>query len=253
MTDEQQVIIDKSDLRKYRTELPNLYDDAGLDPYQFRLLAHYVRVGNCYESVRTTARKCGMSPAQVCTKRKELAEVGFIVVTDNDYGTFNIEIVDKWTENFTKYSKPGVHHRNSRSPGKRKCSPPEQECSPPEPKKEPIKKEPIKKKNRDPAEVAVDNLVWYFSKITRIPPEIDHAARQKLWRNPLKRILMAKEGDEVMARRLLDCALTASERASQNGDTKYSISSPNSIIKFAMNIHRDGSDMGANGAVKLRF
>jgi len=253
MTGEQQVIIDKSDLRKYRTELPNLYDDAGLDPYQFRLLAHYVRVGNCYESVRTTARKCGMSPAQVCAKRKELAEDGFIVVTDNDYGTFNIEIVNKWAENFTKYSQSGVHHRNRRSSPEQKCLPHEQGCSPPEPKKEPIKKEPIKKKNRNPAEVAVDNLVEYFSKITRIPPEIDHAARQKLWRNPLKRILMAKEGDEAMARRLVDCALIASEQASRNGDTKYPISSPNSIVKFAMNIHRDGSDIGDNGTVKLRF
>ena len=63
--DDQQHIYDDSDLRKYRIELPNLYDDADLDPYEFRLLAHYKRVGRCTEGTRTTAAKCHMSPPQV--------------------------------------------------------------------------------------------------------------------------------------------------------------------------------------------
>ena len=44
---ENQQLYDAGDLRKYRIELPNLYDDADLDPYEFRLLAHYKRVGTC--------------------------------------------------------------------------------------------------------------------------------------------------------------------------------------------------------------
>ena len=109
----------------------------------------------------------------------------------------------------------------------------------------------ITKKNRSPEEISVDNLVKYFARITRIPPEIDHKTRQKLWRNPLKRILLAKDGDEPLACKLIDLAITASEQASSNGDTQYPISSPNSIVKFAMNIHRDNSSH--TGAVKLKF
>ena len=109
----------------------------------------------------------------------------------------------------------------------------------------------ITKKNRSPEEISVDNLVKYFGGITHIPPEIDHKTRQKLWRNPLKRILLAKDGDEPLACKLIDLAITASEQASSNGDTQYPISSPNSIVKFAMNIHRDNSNH--TGAVKLKF
>ena len=71
-------IQDDSDLRKYRIELPNLYDDSDLDPYEFRLLAHYKRVGTCTESTKTTAKKCKMSPRQVSSKRQVLRKSGFI-------------------------------------------------------------------------------------------------------------------------------------------------------------------------------
>ncbi len=40
MTTETQTIIDNGDLCRYRTELPNMCDDD-LDPYQYRLYAHY--------------------------------------------------------------------------------------------------------------------------------------------------------------------------------------------------------------------
>lgn len=128
---EQQEIIDESDLRKYRTELPNLYDDSDLDVYEFRLLAHYKRVGRCTESTRTTAKKCRMSAAQVSGKRKSLSEKGFIqmqeVSIDETHTSYIITIVDKWEENFMKYSRrspheqgrspheQGVHHMNQRS------------------------------------------------------------------------------------------------------------------------------------------
>jgi len=110
-------IEDDSDLKKYRIELPNLYDDAGFDPYEFRLLAHYKRVGTCTEGTRTTARICGMSPMQVSVKRKSLHKKGFIVMKavdlkDGGY-SYKITVVDKWQENFLKYGArtPHVHPR----------------------------------------------------------------------------------------------------------------------------------------------
>ncbi len=124
--------IKSTDLRKYRTELPNLYDDAIQDPYNFRLLAHYVRVGITYESTRTTAKKCGMSVGQVSKKRKELQTKGWITLDFSDKGTILVTVVDRWAENFKKYQ---------RSPGEQPRSPHEHQRSPGETKNNHIKKE----------------------------------------------------------------------------------------------------------------
>jgi DnaD/phage-associated family protein len=102
-------IVDDGDLRKYRIELPNLYDDSGLDPFEFRLLGHYKRVGVCTESTRTTADACKMSPAQVSIKRKCLHTKGFIFmqkvpISEKEF-SYKISIIDRWEENFIKYAK----------------------------------------------------------------------------------------------------------------------------------------------------
>jgi DnaD/phage-associated family protein len=110
--DEQQEIHDDSDLRKYRIELPNLYDDSDLDPYEFRLLAHYKRVGTCTEGTPTTATKCCMSTGQVSQKRQSLHNKGFIIMQvvylDDEHKTYSyrITVVDKWRENFDRYYDP---------------------------------------------------------------------------------------------------------------------------------------------------
>lgn len=90
--------------RKFFTMLPNLYDDADLDPYEFRLLTHYVRVGDCFESTRTTAEKCNMGHMTVVRKRKSLAEKGFIRLTRTPDFT-RVEVVDKWDENMGLYQR----------------------------------------------------------------------------------------------------------------------------------------------------
>jgi hypothetical protein len=96
-------------IRTFRTELPNLYDDSNLDPYEFRLLAHYQRRGKCTEAVETTATICCMSVGQVSTKRKALTDKGFI--TCRQVGirgrgfSYVIEVVDRWKENYSRYSK----------------------------------------------------------------------------------------------------------------------------------------------------
>lgn len=106
-----QIITDYSDLRKYRTELPNLYDDADLDPSEFRLLAHYKRVGTCTESIATTARKCRMGEGTVSEKRRGLVEKGFITAEEvpvlNGF-SYRIEVIDLWLENFARYSGKSI-------------------------------------------------------------------------------------------------------------------------------------------------
>jgi hypothetical protein len=144
--DEEQQIIDPSDLRKYRIELPNLYDDSDLDVYEFRLLAHYKRVGRCTEGSKTTGKKCKMSPAQVSEKRKSLRDKGFIsmqeIPLEDSRYSYIITVVDRWLENFNKYSTP--------SP--REAPPSQSEARPHvvKQRKNQLKKEPRKKKEATP-------------------------------------------------------------------------------------------------------
>ena len=133
MAEQQQI---REPRRKYFTILPNLYDDADLDVYEFRLLAHYTRVGNCWESTRTTAKKCHMSLGAVVKKRHSLASKGWIDLTESEHGTVRIVLIDKWHENTTIYR--GIE--DARSPGEQKRSWSERARSPGDTKEELIKK-----------------------------------------------------------------------------------------------------------------
>ena len=84
--------------------LPNLADDSGLDVYEFRLLVHYYRVGDCWQSTTTTADACNISRSQVVAKRQSLAKKGWITIKrGNAQDSLVITIVDKWDENHKKY------------------------------------------------------------------------------------------------------------------------------------------------------
>src|SRR5579859_800136 len=151
MTDtDPQHIIDRGDLRKWRTELPNLYDDADLTVYEFRLLAHYKRVGVCNEGLATTADKCHMSTGQASETRQSLASKGWITLetinTPSGPG-YQVEVVDKWEENFAHYSQRSASRhlvKPKPSPPEGKPSPHENQPSPGEGKKEPVKNQPVK-------------------------------------------------------------------------------------------------------------
>jgi DnaD/phage-associated family protein len=108
MSEDAQVIIDASDLRKYRTELPNLYDDSDLTVYEFRLLAHYKRVGRCTEGLPTTSKKCCMSAGQASEARQSLADKKFINLEKVPMGgarfCYNVTVIDRWIENFARFS-----------------------------------------------------------------------------------------------------------------------------------------------------
>ena len=102
-----QFIQDFTDLKQYRTELPNLYDDLGLDVFEFRLLAHYKRVGTCTEATNTTAEKCCMSKTKVIEARQSLAKRKLIKLEKVPWPggfAYSVTVNDIWVENYAKYS-----------------------------------------------------------------------------------------------------------------------------------------------------
>ena len=94
---------------KYFTIMLNMADDE-LDPYQYRLLAHYVRVGTCWQSVRTTAAACKMSVGKVVATRQELARLGYIALAEHISGTYQVTILDRMVENTARY-QPSADER----------------------------------------------------------------------------------------------------------------------------------------------
>lgn len=146
-----QGITDNSDLKKYRIELPNIIDDD-MDPFQARLYMHYKRVcgagnGECWEAVRTSATKCKMSPDKVTATRQWLTDNGWIQSEQDDKGIYHITIVDRWPENFVRYSGQAI--RNIAQPIRDIVQPIRDIVREPSEisyqRKNPIKKEPIKK------------------------------------------------------------------------------------------------------------
>lgn len=115
----KQQIIDSGDLRKWRTELPNIIDDFGLDPYERALYTHYKRVcgadrGTCFESTRTTGNKTKMNHGQVSIVRKRLENKGLI--TCSLKGTLHIKIVDIWELNFSYFTVRKSFKQNGKDP-----------------------------------------------------------------------------------------------------------------------------------------
>jgi hypothetical protein len=92
-------------LKRYFTQFPNIIDDSALDPYEFRLLIHYYRVGKCWEGVRATAEKCKISVGKVSSLRKQLQAKGFIKINEQPDGSVVIFVIDKAKENVLKYTR----------------------------------------------------------------------------------------------------------------------------------------------------
>ena len=87
---------------EYLTVFPNLLDDAGLDPFSFRLLIHYYRCKITWEKTDLTALVCDMSAKQVSNKRKELETAGFIR-TELQGKEIMVWVVDIWEANMSYY------------------------------------------------------------------------------------------------------------------------------------------------------
>lgn len=111
------VVIDAGDLRKYRTEIPNMVDDMGLSVYAFRLYAHLKRVagqdGVCYQGKRKIAEVCNMSAGMVTKAKRELVDAGLIVIDAGNAAERrpdHITIVDIWRKNFETFSFSDTSH-----------------------------------------------------------------------------------------------------------------------------------------------
>lgn len=105
---------DESDLRKYRTELPNLVDDIGLSIYAYRLYGHFKRVcgangGKCTQGTKKLAEHCKISYGKITEAKRELAAAKLIRIRRSDMKSGDPDIVtilDVWRENFERYAPP---------------------------------------------------------------------------------------------------------------------------------------------------
>lgn len=100
-------------MKQFTSQLRD-FDDSDLDPYQFRLMIHYWRVGNCWESIRTTAKNTHMSAGMVKKTRDWLLENNWIEWRPVD------------TNKGQKMALCICSPHEQRSPHEQECSPHEQ-------------------------------------------------------------------------------------------------------------------------------
>lgn len=102
MSERQQITA--PDFKDNFVMIPNLIDDSDLDPYEYRLLVHYYRVGTCWKNTTTTAKACNMSRPQVVAKRQSLEQKGWIKIgRGGAQDSLTITVIDRWDENHKKY------------------------------------------------------------------------------------------------------------------------------------------------------
>lgn len=144
---------DSGDLRKYRTEVPNLVFEMGLSPYALALYMHFRRTagddGRCWKSTRTLASGTGISAGTISKARKELEGRDLIGVQypENNNKSIVVTITDIWPENFQHFAgqtpkpKTPAKTRSRRDTPVQETNAPVQEtnatCSPGERRKEP--------------------------------------------------------------------------------------------------------------------
>jgi hypothetical protein len=107
----------------YRAEIPNCVDDAGLDPYEYRVYGHVKRIasdhGTCFQSVKNIALHCKISErkaieilSNLCSINKFLG-IPLIKKTmrkkeNGCYDTCIYEIIDVWHLNKHLYCKEKI-------------------------------------------------------------------------------------------------------------------------------------------------
>lgn len=99
-----------TDEKKYRTEVPNIIDDLGLDPHERALYVHYKRAcgGNdCewVESVRVTGKKTKMSFSKAGEARRGLVKRGLISLISKGNDGTAVRIANIWELNKVYYGQ----------------------------------------------------------------------------------------------------------------------------------------------------
>ena len=108
---------DSGDLRKYRTEIPNLICELGLSPHALTLYVHLKRTcgtkGKCWKSTKTLAEDTQMSAGKVSQTRAELEAHNLITIERPKDKTqpVVVRITDVWLKNFEHFSR--VHNMNT--------------------------------------------------------------------------------------------------------------------------------------------
>ena len=254
MSERQKIV--SPDIKDNFVMIPKLIDDSDLDTYEYRLLIHYYRVGNCWKNTSTTAHDCKMSRPQVIAKRKSLEEKGWIKITrGGTQDTLLIEVVDKWDENHKKYM------------GDKKKEPPhmaiEQQASQDVDQQEvtelttagqdvdsikiKIKNNPVLKDvgakemrpNNAARKIAEDKFKAFTS--LAIPTRKSEAA--ELWWYPLREICIAADWDHARIEQIIE------ESVMRLRDSKLTISSPKSILKTSRAIAAESK----NGAGRVKY
>lgn len=113
--DEQQSITNDGDERKYFHMIINMAEDD-LDPFEYRLLGHYIRIGrpgtSFFEGLRQTAEACKMSVNKVIAAQNALVQKKYIRIRkptkeQQKMGmATEIAVMDRWAENILRYSQP---------------------------------------------------------------------------------------------------------------------------------------------------
>lgn len=101
---------DASDLRKYRTEIPNIVLEMGLTPDALALYIHLKRTAGqddeCRKGTRRLSQDTGISTGRISEARAELEEHKLINVErpKNPSKPIVVTIVDVWEENFRHFA-----------------------------------------------------------------------------------------------------------------------------------------------------
>lgn len=113
-------VVDEGDLRKYRTETPNMVLDMDLGPYEGWLYQHLKRIagdsGVCWRGTQALARITKMSTGAVSKAKLELQKRGLITVQPGDGRkgeADEIRITNIWRRNFEHFDNS---HGQSPSP-----------------------------------------------------------------------------------------------------------------------------------------
>lgn len=110
---EIQVIRNDGDPHRYFHQMLNMAEDD-LDPFQYRLLGHYLRWaghgGSESEGIRETAKKTKMSIGKVRIARAELLALGYLEVKEPTPDELKegkptvVTVIDRWQENIKRYT-----------------------------------------------------------------------------------------------------------------------------------------------------
>ena len=114
------ILYDENDILSNSTLIPNIIDEMDLSPYDVRLYVRFKRRvrqnrngstnGSAYDSTRTLAKACKMSPSQIVKSKRALVEAGLIRIRKErgqhgEWDKDHITIADIWQANKIYFSE----------------------------------------------------------------------------------------------------------------------------------------------------